>query len=200
MRIVSAALAAAVVLGWGAGASAQGTDLVQDLCVSTNAQMKPALAKADAAGWMAISKAAAPIPPSANFALDDYAVRVKPDGKGVQVLIVGFGTTHSASAAMPADICLVVSQPGDVAAVDRFKAWLGVEPVITQAQQGMALYMFEETPDGRKALVANDAGKAATLAGRMRMGLTMVQPTANGATMLGYVIIRSAGQAGGAKP
>jgi hypothetical protein len=187
MRLVLAAIAAAALaLAGRAVAQAPARDVLQDLCIQTDAQSAPALAKADAAGWTTLPKSAVPVPPSSGFQLDDYAVRLSTTGDRTLVLIVGRGKAQGGPYTLPSDVCMIAYQPEDVDAAGRFKAWLGVQPFMAQASEGMELFMFEDAPTGHAPIVFDAPGKVATLAGKVKMGFILVQP-ADKVSVLAFV-------------
>ena len=112
----------------------------QGFCVGHDGAQAPALAAADADGWMTLDSSMVPMPTTGAFALKAFQVRMKPAGAHVQMLVVGEGTTQSGPTPMNVRLCMVVSQPADPLAMEATKTWLGVAPFLTSSQ--ISLYMF----------------------------------------------------------
>ncbi|MHB8286767.1 MAG: hypothetical protein ACYDD1_19105 [Caulobacteraceae bacterium] len=110
------------------------------MCVSHDGAAAPALAAADAAGWMTLDSSMVPMPTNGAFAFKSFQVRMKPEAGHVQMLLAGEGTTQSGGAAMAMHLCMVLSQPGDPTASDAAKAWLGMAPLVTSPQ--ISVYIF----------------------------------------------------------
>jgi hypothetical protein len=182
MRLMAIVLATlALSAGRAAATDSPLFNQFQNLCVRHDGAVAPALAAADAAGWMTVDSSMVPMPTTGAFVLKSFQVRMNPVAGHVQMLVVGEGTTQSGTAPMKVSMCVVLSQPADPNAADAVKTWLGVAPFVTSPQ--IAMYMFG-AGGGAPIQLTKDTLQASMKAGTVRM--VMIPTVSDKASMLIY--------------
>ncbi len=187
MRLLSfvlALLGALACSGFAAAADSPLYSEFQTFCVAHQGAAAPALAAADAAGWMTLNSSMVPMPSNGSVVMKSYQVRLSSVGGGAQVLLVGDGTTNNAMGVMDINMCLLISQPADPAGIDLAKAWLGTEPFLSSQQ--FSLYLFDRTA-ARPAALDRSAAQGALKTGRAAMVMIMSPPEGK-ASILGYMV------------
>ena len=191
------ALTAMLVLAAGSAAHAQTppaeglplVDAFKSLCVATVADKSAALAAADAAGWGPIPEA---FLSQAAGVMQEATGRLKVDGSGFQVLVLGEQSQAMGAQTLRIKACAVVGAAPDPAAAEAAAAaFAGVTKSTIQVGEGASLWAFTEGASGHTLLdPENKPGVAAAVsAGTAR--LVFLRPLAAagappGLTLLGY--------------
>ncbi|MBI1404513.1 MAG: hypothetical protein GC145_00135 [Caulobacter sp.] len=145
-----AAIVAAVSLTSPAfAADSELMSLFKRLCVQPGAAMAPALAKADAEGWMKV--------PEGTFSGDEFKemtsmdARFHVEGEGFKMIFVGVGELDTELGKTTVDICFVASSKADpIATKAETQAFARVQPSASMSVGNQTMWFYTDGRNGRR--------------------------------------------------
>ena len=181
---VSLLLAAAMVVSAASAKADVGGVLVDGFlryCAAQQGDPDAVKAMASRDGW-ALSPSSPPIP---DFESSSMLVKTLDDQSRVS-LVVGQGHHQIGATAVGGNICVLGGKAHDGAAIAKAVSdWAGVPPS-PQNDPSTKMYVFEDRPEGHRAVVNADDASARKLVSDGKIALVMSGANSLGVTMIAY--------------